>query len=292
MLPKISVITPSYNQGNFIEETILSVLGQDYPNLEYIIVDGGSTDNTVEIIKKYENKIHYWVSEKDNGQSHAINKGFSKASGDILCWLNSDDMYMPGTLKYIVQYLQLDKNSVYFGNCLHFKYINFSIESWGSDIIKSSQMSNLKNIDYIIQPSSFWTKEIWQRVGCLREDLHYAFDWEWFLRAQLLEVNFNPLPRCLSLYRIHDTHKTGTGGEARRKEILKIYRIYSPEFADLYYNIMNEDIKIKRMKNKFIRKFFHIINLSENSANVIKFSEKRKYQKYSINEIDNCIRML
>ena len=93
--PKISVITPSYNQGIYIEETIQSVLNQNYPNLEYIIIDGGSNDSTVEVIKKYESKIDFWVSEKDKGQADAINRGFAKATGDILCWLNSDDYFFP-----------------------------------------------------------------------------------------------------------------------------------------------------------------------------------------------------
>src|SRR5687768_13083798 len=99
--PKISIITPSYNQGRFIEETILSVINQNYPNLEYIIIDGGSTDNTVEIIRKYEQHLAYWVSEKDGGQSEAINKGFKKATGDIVCWINSDDFFMPGALSKV-----------------------------------------------------------------------------------------------------------------------------------------------------------------------------------------------
>ena len=95
--PKISIVTPSFNQGKYIEQTIQSVLDQDYPNLEYIIIDGGSTDETVEIIKKYEHKIHYWVSEPDKGQTDGINKGFAKCTGEIFNWINSDDYYEPGT---------------------------------------------------------------------------------------------------------------------------------------------------------------------------------------------------
>src|SRR5437870_5518796 len=107
--PRISMVTPSYNQGPFIRDTILSVLGQGYPNLEYLIIDGGSTDSTVEIIKEYEKHLSYRVSEKDNGQSHAINKGFRKATGEILMWLNSDDLLMPGALFFIAD--KINKSS-------------------------------------------------------------------------------------------------------------------------------------------------------------------------------------
>ncbi|MEZ5010012.1 MAG: glycosyltransferase family 2 protein [Chitinophagales bacterium] len=101
---KISIITPSYNQAEFLEDTITSVLHQNYPNLQYIIIDGGSSDGSVEIIKKYENQIDYWISEKDSGQTHAINKGFSKVTGDIICWLNSDDIYFDYTLSAVANY--------------------------------------------------------------------------------------------------------------------------------------------------------------------------------------------
>jgi GT2 family glycosyltransferase len=110
-LPKISIVTPSFNQGKFLEKTILSVLEQGYPNLEYIIIDGGSTDNSVEIIRKYENRLAYWVSEPDCGQSNAINKGFERATGEILGWLNSDDWYHPGALKAVAEVFRVHPNA-------------------------------------------------------------------------------------------------------------------------------------------------------------------------------------
>jgi len=118
-LPKISIVTPSFNQGQYIEETILSIVNQNYPNLEYIIIDGGSTDNTVEIIKKYEKHLAYWVSEKDKGQSEAINKGFRKATGDIVCWINSDDFFMPGSLLKVGERFAKDNSlDLLNGHCL------------------------------------------------------------------------------------------------------------------------------------------------------------------------------
>jgi glycosyltransferase involved in cell wall biosynthesis len=220
-LPRITVVTPSFNQGQFLEETILSVLGQQYPDLEYIIMDGGSTDGSIEIIRKYQRHLAYWVSETDGGQAAAINKGFARASGDILAWLNSDDMYLPGALPHIAARLHPEKPELLFGNCLHF--VQDGWLAFGSKVRQSHEQADLTLTDYIIQPSTFWTRKAWQTTGALDESLHFGFDWEWFLRARNAGVTFLPDDKYLSIYRIHKDHKTGTGGERRRKELATIY---------------------------------------------------------------------
>lgn len=160
-LPKIHIVTPSYNQGEFLEDTILSVLGQNYPNLEYLIIDGGSTDNSVEIIKKYEDKLAYWVSEKDNGQSEAINKGFKIATGEILGWINSDDMYMPNILNTVSKLMNPENEKLIYGQCVHIEQVPKVVFTYGSSIF---QHNDISQIDYIIQPSSFWTRKTWDKV--------------------------------------------------------------------------------------------------------------------------------
>jgi glycosyltransferase involved in cell wall biosynthesis len=247
--PKISIITPSYNQGQFIEETILSVIGQNYPNLEYIIIDGGSTDNTVEIIKKYEKYLTYWVSEPDNGQAHAINKGFAIATGDILAWLNSDDMYMPNILSYVSDTLNIDKPELLFGNAIH-------IMEGRSHIFPNQHLDlhnkiGLEYVDYIVQPSSFWTRNTWELVGLLNENYHFVFDWEWFIKAQKKEVNFISTLKHLSIYRIHKSHKTGSGGDKRDTELLGIFSNYlSTEMSELSKYIYKNRSQIIKTKQR------------------------------------------
>jgi len=219
--PKITIVTPSFNQGKFIEETILSVIGQGYPNLEYIIMDGGSTDETISIIEKYKDKITYWESKKDNGQSHAINKGFAKASGDILGWLNSDDMLLPGTLLYVSRQLNPDKNQFLCGNCVHFE--EGSIKLYGSKVKILELNDQLFGFGFI-QPSTFWTRKLWLENGNLNEDWHYVFDCEWFYRLRdIKDVELFSTNKYLSMYRLHDSHKTGTGGSKRQEEIAKLF---------------------------------------------------------------------
>lgn len=224
-MKKISVITPSYNQAQYLEETILSVLNQNYPNLEYIIIDGGSTDGSVEIIKKYEHRLAYWVSKKDNGQAEAINKGFEKATGDILCWLNSDDYFSEKTLELISNKIDTAKAELIFGNVVRYRENENLFVT--SEIQKNYKNQKLSIVDYIVQPSTFWTRKAWDRTGRLNTEFNYVFDWDWFLRAEKAGVNFIFESNPLSVYRIHNLHKSGTGGEKRELEIATILERYN-----------------------------------------------------------------
>ncbi len=252
---KISIITPSYNQGCFLEDTILSVLGQGYPNLEYIVIDGGSTDNSLEIIKKYQSKLTYWQSEKDDGQAQAINKGFSIAKGDIIGWLNSDDMYLPGALNFIAEIFNkglLSIPTVVIGNCIFMREREKIVTA--NNVRVAAETLDLEWFDYVIQPSSFWTRETLEKVGPLNENLHYAFDWEWFIRCVRMGVPFLPVDRFLSIYRVHDAHKTGTGGQARLRELAGIYSAFhSEEAANVFLELKNNRFiaRTKKLLNRF-----------------------------------------
>lgn len=203
--PKISIITPSFNQGAFIEETILSVLDQDYPNLEYIIIDGGSVDKSVEVIKKYEGRITHWVSEKDSGQSEAINKGLKLSTGEIVSWLCSDDLYLPEALHKVAKIFNEKKNSV----MLHGKAVLF--DSSGKQEIKGAEMTDIQLRYYSVipfpQPSSFFRRRLIDEKGFLREDLHFAMDFDLLIRAAL-SYEITPVDELLSKYRLHEGSKT------------------------------------------------------------------------------------
>ncbi len=234
LLPKITVVTPSLNQGHFLEDTILSVLGQLYPRLEYFVMDGGSKDNSVEIIRRYESSLAGWVSEPDSGQPQAINKGFARASGDVLAWVNSDDLLMPGTLRHVAEWYQrtVKEPALLYGGCLFYR------EPSGSGQGCSAQPFNRENLlleDYIYQPSTFWNRLLWEKTGPLNESLHYVFDWEWFIRASANGV-FENSARCLSLYRIHNQHKTSSAGIIRDREVLEVINRFAPPHVKSLYS--------------------------------------------------------
>jgi glycosyltransferase involved in cell wall biosynthesis len=251
---KITVITPSFNQGQYIEQTILSVIGQCYPNLEYIIIDGGSTDGTVDIIKKYENDVTFWVSGKDAGQSDAINKGFAMGTGDILCWLNSDDYYLPGTLLAVNRKLDTEKPELVHGNCVHLNEAD--------NFTHGSYFDPFENLDiyegsFINQPSSFWTKKAFELAGGLRVDLHFGFDWEWYARAFTNGVRFIPANNYFSVYRLHSGQKSATSDLSRFKELLEIGGHLKPG----KYNFLNGYIPVHKKGIRFIFKLTDRLHL-------------------------------
>jgi len=178
--PKISIVTPSYNQGKYIESTIRSVILQGYPNLEYFIFDGASDDNTVEIIKKYEPWITFWVSEPDRGQVHAINKGFRRATGEILHWLNSDDILLEGALKEVALACKGDPESVaWVGNCERVTPTGKLLNVVEPDELTDTEIAERHPIFY--QPACFINAKTMREIGEIDESLYMAFDFDLWL---------------------------------------------------------------------------------------------------------------
>jgi glycosyltransferase involved in cell wall biosynthesis len=204
---KISVVTPSYNQASFLEQTIHSVLDQDYPNLEYIIIDGGSTDGSIDIIRNYETQLAHWVSEKDKGQSDAINKGFRRASGEILAWLNSDDCYLPGTLERVADFFSSHPAvDLVYGDLL---LIDGSGKAVGiRRVVPYNYTLALYGLSTVPQPSAFFRRRSLGVVGLLDEELHYQMDTEFFLRFGKRGLNVKHLPVPLAMFRLHAQSKT------------------------------------------------------------------------------------
>lgn len=204
--PKISIITPSYNQGQFIEETIKSVLNQNYPNLEYIIIDGGSTDKSVEIIKKYENHLKFWVSEKDTGQANAINKGLKYCTGEIFNWLNSDDYLELGALQKIKTAFEDNKIQMVAGKVRIF-------ETETEEIVQNQNLSAKglmcweKHVKFV-QPGVWLRRDLVNTCGGIDESYHFAFDWDLYIRYLYHFSEVKEIPEILVHFRLHGDSKT------------------------------------------------------------------------------------
>lgn len=207
--PKVSIVTPSYNQGQFLEETIRSILLQGYPNLEYFIIDGGSTDESRSIIEKYEPWIDFWVSEPDNGQTDALNKGFKRITGEITAWLNSDDVYTKGSmLNAVNQFIENTDIAMIYGECQY-------IDEFGKPIFrptyrpKKCDYSRLLEGCFIAQPSVFFKKNALEHVGYLNTNLQYCFDYDlWLSIARSFKIQY--IRSTQSKFRIHSQSKTGS----------------------------------------------------------------------------------
>lgn len=203
-LPKISIITPSYNQGQYIDETIVSIIGQGYGNLEYIVIDGGSTDNTLEVLKKHEQHISYWVSEKDKGQSDAINKGLKKATGDIVAWLNSDDIYAPGVLDAVAAAFSANPDvGIIYGNVESF-YPDGKRELWVNNFDPADFFSRVS----IHQPGVFWRRNLHDTFGYIDESFYYLMDYDFWARIFFNTPSLR-VDKVFAHFRVHDSAKTG-----------------------------------------------------------------------------------
>lgn len=202
---KISIITPSYNQAAYLEETILSVLNQDHADLEYIVIDGGSSDGSVDIIRKYQDRIAYWVSEKDEGQTAALNKGFKKASGDIVAYLNSDDIYLPGALARVAAEFSDPKCYWMSGTC---QFFNQSGIQHSERRRPPSFRPRWFDHCWLSQPSVFWRRSLFERYGLFDERLRYCMDYDFWLRLIVEGEHCHFVDHPLAAFRWHDTSKT------------------------------------------------------------------------------------
>jgi glycosyltransferase involved in cell wall biosynthesis len=203
----VSIVTPSYNQGQFLERTITSVLEQDFPHLEFIIQDGGSTDETHAILARYQSQLKHCESGKDRGQAHAINRGFKHATGDILAYLNSDDLLLPGALNYVADFFAKHPEiDVVYGHRVLVDHADAEVGRW---VLPRHDDDFLRWADFVPQETLFWRRRIWEKVGgALDETFHYALDWDLLLRFLDAGARFVRLPRFLGAFRLHPAQKT------------------------------------------------------------------------------------
>jgi glycosyltransferase involved in cell wall biosynthesis len=214
--PKVSVVTPSFNQGPYLRETLASLVDQRYPNLELIVMDGGSTDESLEVIRSFEGHLAHWESERDRGQAHAINKGLERATGEVLCWLNSDDVLLPGALNAVAYAFSAHEDwdwisapSLKFGERLH--------EISGRYELPRDRVEWLVHCP-ISQPSTFWRRSLYERHGGLDESFHYALDYEYWVRFVFGGAVLHFVDRPLSAYRLHEVSKTVAQAEKFKTE--------------------------------------------------------------------------
>lgn len=219
--PLVSIITPSFNQARYIEATIQSVLRQEYPRIEYIVVDGGSTDGTVDILKQHESKIAWWVSEKDKGQTDAINKGFARASGEILAWINSDDTYEPGAVAAAVHYLQEHPEvGMVYGDC---NFINEMGKVIGRfNAAQTDHRLIRQGYVHIPQQTMFFRTDLWKQVGPLDPSFYFAMDYDLWTRISARTV-IKYVPQIWANFRLHTSGKTILADDRCWPEMIRVH---------------------------------------------------------------------
>lgn len=245
--PKLSIITPSLNQVDFIEQTICSVLDQGYPCLEYIIIDGGSTDGTLNVIGKYSRYLAYWVSEPDGGQSQAINKGLHASTGALVGWQNSDDYYLPGSFHKVANAFHTVDADVYYGH-------KYNVDTAGQIMraqcyVPYSLHSNVYEGMVMANQSAFWRKELLEQVGYLDEKLHYAMDYEFFLRLGVSGFRFCLINDWLGCLRVHGGTKSLQFGDRWEQEL---------HYADERNGIRRSAVRLNRALSRVRRLYYYI----------------------------------
>jgi glycosyltransferase involved in cell wall biosynthesis len=223
--PLVTIVTPSYNQGEFIRATIESVLSQDYPRIEYIIMDGGSTDQTAAVVSEYAGRLT-WISEKDRGQAHAINKGFQMAGGEIVAWLNSDDILLPGAVTTAVRACESAPaaGAIYGEGYLMDRAGNFTRRFPATEPFNLWKLAYLS--DYVLQQATFFRRTAVEEVGWLDETLHYALDWDLLIRLGM-RFGLHSIPEYLGALREYPEAKSFAGGARRVEEIRQVLERYT-----------------------------------------------------------------
>lgn len=225
--PLISIVTPSFNQARFLEETIRSVLLQGYPRLDYIVIDGGSTDGSVEIIQKYAPWLTDWVSEPDNGQAHAINKGFERATGTLVGWLNSDDFLLPGALRALAEAYRTNPEALIAGDVINF--MDGARRGWVThqhSLTAENLVAYWREMGNWHQPGLYWPRNLFKQVGFLDASLQYAFDRDFFARILLQGVPVTYLHQTVAAFRLHSSSKTMSMGTKWHEEQQLVSRRY------------------------------------------------------------------
>jgi len=253
--PLVSIVTPSYNQGRFIEETIRSVLMQGYPDLEYIIMDGGSTDDSLHIIRKYEPWLAHWISKPDRGQAHAINKGFAIATGSLIGWINSDDQLLPGSLALLAEMHQRDPAAILAGDVEEFG--QGENPATRGDTVRIVQQKGLEFRNFVEfwtkrmtwhQPGVFFPTALLRQVGFLDETLHYAFDHDFMCRLSM-NAQVHSLDMPIARFRRHSESKTGLKGYLFLLEVSRVSQRYwnlLPEVDESGHDQFVSDLLFRR----------------------------------------------
>lgn len=242
----ISVVMPSFNHAHFIRESIESVLSQDYPHIELLVMDGGSTDSTVEILKSYGTRLMF-ISEKDHGQSDAINKGLKRVNGDIVCWLNSDDLFTPGAVSTVMRiFLEHPEVDFVYGN-------GWTIDEKGrmlgsSGVLPFDRWKLIHQRNFLQQPSCFFRKSLLKKAGMIDETLHYVMDWELWIRFSAYKEFYTEA--FLSYNRTYNENKTQSGHFKRWKEIYRVVRKYTDAFCPPILGIYLLEVTIHYLASK------------------------------------------